>query len=182
MGWMNIPKLYHNKTLLNYIGNEIQVQQGKDAIQENRGVFLTGGCGSGKTHLAIGLMVMYSHNHRELSPKNHPKFLPAVELFLELKSTFNSSGTEKEVLDKYSQTNILCIDDIGAEKISDWTRQSFYTLIDRRYRDAKQTILTSNFELDKIATNIDDRISSRIVEMCEIIKLSGNDYRIKKGK
>lgn len=105
-------------------------------------------------------------------------FLPAAEFFVELKDTFGGSGSEKDVLDRYSKTPLLCIDDIGAEKISDWSRQMFYTLIDRRYREEKQTIITSNLDLEMIAKLIDDRISSRIVGMGIVLNLTGEDYRL----
>lgn len=181
MNWMKLPPLYHGKTLETIVGLERHIKTAKEAISNGNGLFITGNCGTGKTHLAVALMIDFALKNREIAPNSLPKFLPSVELFLDLRQTFNSDSSEKSVLDRWSVAELLCIDDVGAEKISDWTRQSFYTLIDRRYREMKQTIITSNLSLEKIALQIDDRISSRIVEMCVVIELNGEDYRIKKG-
>lgn len=181
MNWMKLPALYHGKTLATIKGLEKEINTAKEAIVNGNGLFITGSCGTGKTHLAVSLMIDFAMKNRHLAPSDLPKFLPSVELFLDLRQTFSSEQSEKSVLDRWSKPDLICIDDVGAEKISDWTRQSFYTLIDRRYRDMKQTIITSNLSLEKIATQIDDRISSRIVEMCVVIELNGDDYRIKKG-
>lgn len=142
-------------------------------------MYLSGHAGTGKTHLAIGLIIEWLKKNAPQNSTQYPLFLPAVEFFIELKGTFNGVGSEKEVLDKYSRTPLLCIDDIGAEKISDWSRQMFYTLIDRRYRDEKQTIITSNLTLEDVSKLIDDRISSRIVGMGVVVNLTGEDYRLK---
>lgn len=175
---MQIPKLYHGKTFKTFRGYTDEIQQAKEALEQGKSIFLTGNTGTGKTHLSVSLMLEWLVKNKPESMKNYPRFLPAVELFLELKQTFGNDGTEKEILDIYSRIPLLCIDDVGAEKISDWSRQSFYTLIDRRYREMKQTILTSNLSLDKISSLIDDRISSRIIEMGIVIELNGNDFRL----
>ena len=97
-----------------------------------------------------------------------------------MKASFdNNRVSELDILDEYSNAKLLIIDDIGVEKITDWSRQVFYTLIDRRYRNMKQTIITSNLYLDEISKNIDDRIVSRLIEMGKIIKLDGQDQRLK---
>ena len=139
-------------------------------------IFLSGDCGTGKTHLAVALLLTVWERR---NVGYTPIFLPSVEFFLELKKSFAREG-EMSVLDKYSDS-ILVIDDVGAEKISDWSRQVFYTLIDRRYRNKKQTIITSNLSLDEFAGKFDDRIVSRLCENGRAITLTGKDQRISQG-
>lgn len=176
--WMNVPILYRNKLLKDFKGYIDEVRTAKETIEKGKSLFLSGKCGTGKTHLAVALMVDWLYKTKPEQSKEFPQFLPAVEFFVELKNTFDGNGSEKDVLDKYSLIPLLVIDDIGAEKITDWSRQSFYTLVDRRYRMMKQTIITSNLSLGDISKLIDDRISSRIVEMGIIIELNGNDFRL----
>ncbi len=88
--------------------------------------------------------------------------------------------SEKDLLDRYAQTPLLVLDDLGAEKISDWSRQTFYLLIDRRYREIKQTIITSNLTHDQLAGQLDDRIASRICEMGVVIDTGKKDWRVTK--
>lgn len=184
----NIPERFKSKTLETFIGSAGVINAAKSAIIGKESLFITGSCGTGKTHLACGLMRLYFAENiyvgssplgnEELKFPQEPYFLPSVELFLELKATFDSKReTEESVIDDYSNINFLVIDDVGAEKVSDWSRQMFYTLIDRRYRNMKQTIITSNLTLDEIAQQIDGRISSRILEMGSAIKLDGSDRR-----
>src|SRR3990167_9483378 len=72
---------------------------------------------------------------------------------------------------------VLIIDDIGAEKMSDWVRQILYYIINEREQRLLPTVITSNFSLQQIAEQIDIRISSRIAGMCKLIKLTGMDRR-----
>lgn len=191
------PKRFWDKCLENFKGHQQKVKMCKDAVIDSKSVFLTGKYGTGKTHLAIGLSyVWYAQNIQLISDFDYgihdrktdyfcfpfePVFLPSVEFFLQLKNSFNKDGiSEMDIVNKYSDVSFLIIDDIGAEKVSDWSRQMFYTLIDRRYRDMKQTVITSNMDLEELANLIDGRISSRIVEMGEVVKLEGDDARLKK--
>ena len=76
---------------------------------------------------------------------------------------------------------MLILDDLGAEKVTEYVRQSLYTLINKRYLDNLPTFFTSNLSLDEIAARLDDRISSRIFEMCGApIDLGNEDLRLKR--
>ena len=84
------------------------------------------------------------------------------------------------MLKKYANVGLLVLDDLGAEKTSDWSRQVFYLLLDRRYREMKQTIITTNLSLEQIAETFDDRVASRLCEMGVTIELKGKDKRVEK--
>ena len=188
-----LPSRYKLKTLGTFeMGDQREkVMSAVNALKAGRSVFLSGRPGSGKTHLAVGLLYLkYADWLNRLDSPNtneiYPSFifLPSVELFLELKASFGRNDqSENDVLSGYvrSGDSLLVIDDVGAEKISDWSRQMFYTLVDRLYRSERQVIITSNLSLDQLSVQIDDRIASRLVEMGEIITLDPNDYRLKSG-
>lgn len=190
----SIPKRYVDKCLSNFEGNQELIDKNLNAILSGESVFIGGKCGVGKTHLAVALMKQWAREYviktitekiideaRLRSVYFEPiRFLASVDLFLELKSTFNSNSTdEQDVIKKYVQSPLLLIDDVGSEKVSDWSRQIFYLLIDRRYREVKPTIITSNLSLGQIAELIDERISSRICEMGIVTELTGKDRRLK---
>ena len=92
----------------------------------------------------------------------------------------NRDETESDVLDKYSSCELLILDDLGSEKTSDFTIQSLYLIIDRRYRNLKPTIITTNLTLPEIGEKIDARIASRLSEM-KVIEINMPDYRKKRG-
>ena len=186
---LRLPERFKNKTLLNFTNREVEVELALKAVYAGESLFISGACGTGKTHLACGLTYEWFisqcrwievNGEKQMSSPTLPVFLPTTELFLRLKASFdNNRVSELDILDEYSNAKLLIIDDIGVEKITDWSRQVFYTLIDRRYRNMKQTIITSNLYLDEISKNIDDRIVSRLIEMGKIIKLDGQDQRLK---
>ena len=73
---------------------------------------------------------------------------------------------------------VLIIDDLGANKATEWVRQITYYIINEREQRMLPIVITSNFSLEEIAEQIDSRISSRIAGMCKSIKLSGKDRRL----
>jgi len=186
-----LPVRFRGKTFENFRGFADKVEMIKGCIKGKESVYITGLCGVGKTHLAAA-SVYYFHaesgrmeedgfGEKKVQYSSSIKFLPISEFFLELKSSFDShSESEINILDKYCRFEFLVIDDVGMEKVSDWSRQVFYTLIDRRYREMRQTLITSNLTLDKLAEYIDERISSRIVEMGKVVTLQGKDMRLKR--
>jgi len=108
-------------------------------------------------------------------------FVSIVEMFIELNEAAQNKDGKKVLLDRYSgQYDCICFDDFGAEKLTDAKRENFYYIIDKRYRDMKTTIVTSNFTIKEIS-NVEPRIASRFTEMGKILQFEGVDYRKKMG-
>lgn len=150
---------------------------------DGESMFITGPRGTGKTHLLVALLRKYMPLYFKTNDtiEYQPKFITVPELMLKFKSTFNrKDDSEQEVLNNHSKATMLFLDDLGVEKVSDWSIQMLYLLIDRRYRDMKRTFISSNLSLNDIAEKLDDRIASRIVGMCNILKLTGKDRRLSK--
>ena len=72
---------------------------------------------------------------------------------------------------------LLVIDDIGAEKPSEWTQERVYSVIDHRYANCLPLIVTSNLPPSKLADQIGERAASRLAEMCEVVAMTGTDRR-----
>jgi len=174
-----IPKRYAHCTLENFEGYPNYVEAVKKAVDSGSTIFLHGNCGSGKTHLAVGALVRWTLRNRP-SGKHAPRFLSSVDFFAELKASFDGKTdmNEESIVRMFAQKPVLLIDDVGAEKVSDWSRQVFYRLIDLRYRDCLPTYLTSNLSLDGIGEKMDDRIASRMVSGL-VLKVDAPDFRIK---
>lgn len=184
---IGIPKRYQGKK----IKDNKYIQQAVEAIQTGNSIFLTGAAGCGKTHLAIYCLLQYAADKIVIGYYNLPyqpngwvKFISMPELKLTIKKSWNSKDdfhveTEEDIIDKYSLTPLLALDDLGAEKISDWSKEVLYLIIDRRYRNCKQTIITSNLSLRDISEKIDERIASRICEMGIVIDMGNIDFRLK---
>jgi DNA replication protein DnaC len=157
-------------------------------VQYPGSILFVGKTGCGKTHLAVAIV-------RELVKRGvivDAKFITAPELLLEIRATFGKQkkqsdpfdggrdpDTEGEVIDRYSKCELLILDDLGSEKVSDFTIQSLYLVIDRRNRELKPTIVTTNLSLEEIETQIDARMASRLADM-KVVKLTMPDYRKKR--
>ena len=84
-----------------------------------------------------------------------------------------------DIFDGLSAKRWLVIDDIGAENITPWSRTQILYLIDRRTRERKLTIITSNLEPSRLTEVDDRRIASRLAEGV-IVKFTGRDWRLKR--
>lgn len=134
------------------------------------GAFIYGPVGTGKSVLAFRIA-------RALVEQNHGQVhrVTAPEMLLDLKN-FDEGKLKQKIID-LQHKDILIIDDLGSEKSSDFVSECLYNVINYRNEEQKHTIITSNKTLD----DFDDRISSRILEMCKVIHYDGPDRRLQNG-
>ena len=91
------------------------------------------------------------------------------------------AGEERKIIERFVRMPLLLIDDLGTEKLTDSLYSLLHEIIDGRYdRDGGGLIVTSNLSLDDLAEKMgDDRISSRLSEMCQVFSLEGEkDHRL----
>ena len=93
------------------------------------------------------------------------------------------------LLEADTDAPFLVLDDLGAEHVTDWVAEQLFRMINHRwmYRDELVTIVTSNLKPDALIRRIasktgssadGQRIVSRICEMCRLIEVQGDDYRM----
>ena len=152
-------------------------------IKENTGLYLYGPTGSGKTVYACSYLLEINKYARFNNLSFGPyKFITFLDLLAKIKNSFNGNGNEIEIIEEYCNAGVLVLDDIGVEKVSEWTLQTLQTIINHRYNHLKITIITSNLDLNALSKSLnDDRIPSRICGMCKIKKFTGKDFRVSKG-
>jgi len=170
-----------------------------DTIQKaatgEEGLFITGPRGTGKTHLVSAIAGNIIKNlplhtskdqdgkiyYFEPQSKSYPLLVNIPKMLMRIKGTFNSDygiESEESILNKICSVPVLLLDDIGAEKASEWVKQTLYLIIDNRYGNMKKTFITSNLTLNQISNQLDDRISSRIAGMSNTIRMQGKDRRL----
>ena len=77
-----------------------------------------------------------------------------------------------------AEIDLLVIDDFGVNRGTEWEMETLYNLVDARYEAEKFTIFTANLDPKKEFSDISNqRIYSRIKEMCRIVELNGKDFR-----
>jgi len=163
-----------------YQGKENVVSACTKFLVDPVDIVLTGSPGTGKTHLAVAILrelVRESKIRRDA----HARFVPVPELLAEIRASYRDDGPdERDIMDRYSQLPYLVLDDLGAEKTTEWSITTLYLIIDRRYRDMRPTVVTTNLTLDQIAGTLSERISSRLASG-KIITIKAPDYRMKRG-
>lgn len=138
-------------------------------------LFITGSSGTGKTVLAAEIAKQCIKNKIKIRWISYPEFIMRLQgLFREDRE---SPFDEAERIANFN--GVLIIDDLGANKVSEWVRQITYYIVNEREQRMLSLIITSNFDLKEIADQIDVRISSRIAGMCNLVKLRGEDKRLR---
>jgi len=178
---LEIPPRYRKLSLENFHGAGDEIALARRSLERSTGVFLSGPCGVGKTHLAVALLLdWYANALRDASAGGValPKglFVSSSDLALELADL--GKRREPQFLRRYDDVDCLLLDDVGAELSSERSRAVFGALIDRRYRRIRRTLITTNLSLQELGEFYDDRTASRIVGMCALVRLSGADRRI----
>lgn len=128
------------------------------------------GCvGTGKTHLACAIAQAVMH-------KGIPaRFVNVVSMITEIKESFD--------IKKYTDVELLIIDDLGKEKGTDWVCETIYGIINKRYEQMKPTIITIETPMSQLGKNYGEKskaILSRISEDFCLIRLNTDDYRFKR--
>ena len=171
-----MEKIYYEKEIkgipLKYRNIECEDELLKNNFGKN--LFITGKSGVGKTVLAAGIAKECIKKHLPFRWISYPAFI------MELQNLYRDDkespfDTAQEIANTYG---VLVIDDLGANKATEWVRQITYYIVNEREQRMLPVIITSNFSLEEIAEQIDSRISSRIAGMCKLIKLSGKDKRL----
>lgn len=138
----------------------------KQAGDDNKGLFLYGSTGVGKTY--------FCHTLQNAKKGNVENF---VSLLYEFRD-YIQNGFYNDKIKTLCDSEYLIIDDIGAEKTSDFVIEFLYTIVNRRYENMKKTVLTTNLSLADFEKRYGDRILSRISEMCVIVEVNGEDKRL----
>lgn len=135
-------------------------------------IYLHGGVGSGKTHLAYATAKMFALNGKAV----------VVATPLKIVDSFRTKNDlEKE--DKFREfvdADVLLIDDLGISKHTDFAIEVLCEVMNRRALQMRNgLIVTSNLSLDKLTDkNKDDRLTSRLAGLCQVIEVTAPDYRL----
>lgn len=108
---------------------------------------------------------------------NDVMYMNVSEFLSDVRDQFTNHTTEfLAYKDNLAKCKLLIMDDIGAEKPSDWVRETLYNIINNRYMDMKSTIFTSNCTPEQLESQLGNRIKSRVCSS-QIVELKGFDRR-----
>ena len=145
-----------------------------DNLSDGRGLWLEGSVGTGKTTLAMLVSKRAIEAGRSVAIYSLPRLLARI------RRTYDGDAGELSYLEffrRLTSVDLLHIDDLGAEKRSDWVLEQLYAIVDERYATNRSMIVTTNMGLDELEEQIGERTVSRLAEMCETLPLFGDDRR-----
>lgn len=145
-------------------------------LDAGRGAFLYGDFGVGKTRMLVA--ALYSR----LQLGETGLYLTVPKLLLKIKATFGGStdATEAELVGLATSVRWLGLDDLGAERPTDWARAELFQIVNERYDRDLPILGTSNLSFDQLDDSavLGKRIVSRLREMCgRPVEMRGADRR-----
>jgi len=148
-------------------------------------LLLIGNYGTGKSHLAASIAKFIIENKIKTC-----LFISTPKLLTKLRSTYNrnSNVNEDDIIKELSNVSLLVLDDLGSEQAKptndqneqSWATSKIFEIIDNRI--GKHTIFTSNFTVEELQERIGGRNFSRMMENTHVVKMYGDDYRLRNFK
>jgi len=144
-----IPPKFYDSTWENWIPDTLAKKEALEKVKKawTTNLFLCGKSGTGKTHLAMCLA------------KEGASYRRLPDIFREVRSDFNS---EQRVIDKYGTVKLLLIDEVGRQKYSDFEKNLFFEIIDKRWNNILPTTLITNLNEKEFSTEYGTAIVDRL--------------------
>lgn len=129
-------------------------------LAAGRALVFCGNVGTGKTHLAIGII------HRVMGMRHTARYGVLIDAIRAVKETWgrSSTTTEAEVLAGYTAPDLLVLDEVGVQFGSDSEKLILFSIVNARYNQMKPTIIISNLARDGLTEYLGDRVADRLRE------------------
>lgn len=138
--------------------------------EKNQGLLLYGPVGTGKSYTAACIANALMEQSVTVVMTSFVKILQDIQ----------SVGNEANYIQILNSASLLIIDDLGAERNTDYALEKVYNIIDSRSRTDKPMILTTNLELPEMLECTDiryKRVYDRIFETCYPVEMKGKSFR-----
>lgn len=142
-----------------------------EMLAKNQGLLFYGGVGTGKTFAAACIANHLLNRRILVIMTSFVKLLESMQGF---------SEDDSALIARLNRAKLLIIDDLGAERSTDYALEKVYDIVDSRYRTKLPIILTTNLSMTELKESTDiryTRIYDRIFEMCYPMQFKGQSWR-----
>ena len=147
-----------------------------DNLANGRGLWFWGDAGTGKTTLAMLVSKTALEAGHSVAIYSLPKLLARIRRSYDAEYGEQSYS---ELFERLASVDLLHIDDLGAEKQTEWVLEQLYALVNERYEAQRSPVVTTNLPEDELEKQIGVRVVSRLVEICGNPRpLFGPDRRV----
>lgn len=167
-----VPRRYHR-------ASHPMARDLAERVEGGQSLYVHGENGTLKTTLASAIARRLVYHGKRVRMVN------AVDLLIEVQSTYGTPNAEADVLARYSKVPFLVLDDLGKEQQTAWTVSRLYAIVNARDANVLPTVITSNFRVSDLVTRMagcDEStakaIGSRLAGMCETVATDGGDRRL----
>jgi len=153
------------------LGKGMKYAQKLIAEEINKGLVFSGGCGTGKTHIAACIA-------NELIDNGKNAYMDTASGMLQ--SVFGKES-EAELMQIIDSVDLFIIDDFGAQRDTKYADEKVFEIIDRRIRSKKPLFITTNLtetELKNPVSKAEQRLYSRVLGVCGVIVFNNSDIRL----
>jgi DNA replication protein DnaC len=144
-------------------------------VASGDGLWFMGDVGTGKTTLAMLVSRAALAAGRSVAIYSLPRLIGLI------RRTYDDDSTvsDTDLIEKLVSVDLLHIDDLGAERTSEWVLEQLYSIINGRYEEQRSIVLTTNIkEPDELERQVGQRTVSRLTEMCQQVPVFGEDRRM----
>jgi DNA replication protein DnaC len=146
----------------------------EDNVNGGRGLWFYGDVGTGKTSVAMLVSKAALEAGRSVAIYSVPRLLA------EIKETYDrdSGDSYGRLFRRVSRVDLLQLDDLGAERPTEWVLEQLYSIVNERWQDGRSIVVTTNLGEDQLGEQLGPRTVSRLIEICDDpIPIKGPDLR-----
>ncbi len=171
--YYSVPPRFRESSFENFECANSKQKAVVEYLKTGKSAVIYGSNGTGKTHLAFATC------RNQVEQGVNAGYVLAFDFFNKIRKSF-SDGTTEAVMDKYSNYQLLVIDEIDKTQGTPTEFMYLYSLINERYNYMRSTILITNAKPDEFAAIIGESALDRVASDGKVIDLTGDNYRQKR--